>query len=319
MWRWLEKYFTFTSGERSGILLLLFLSISVFILPKVYLHFKPVEKDNSSEYQKEIDAFVTEYNEKKLLAKTEDSTTEIYSTFNPYATVDLSSRYKKKEEKKIVYFNFDPNKIGMDEWMKLGFSEKQASSIEKLKAKGYKFYKPEDLKTVFVVGEENYNRLSPYIKIDSNDFPRKVYPKTVYPERTKLKFMVDINEADSSLFEQQRGIGPLLASRIIKYRERLGGFVSPEQIREIWNFPDSTYQNLKDRFVVNEVALRKLDLNTADFETMRKHPYINYSFAKVIMAYKKEHGNFKSSDDLKKIPIINDSIFRKLQPYISIQ
>ena len=188
MWRWLEKYFTFTSGERNGILLLLILSAAVFILPKVYLFLKPAEKDNTSAYQKEIDAFVTEYNEKKLLAKTEDSTTENYSAFNPYSAVDLSSRYKRKEERKIIYFDFDPNKIGVEEWMKLGFSEKQAESIEKLKGKGYNFYKPEDLKTVFVVGEENYNRLSPYIKIDSNNFPRKVYPKTVYPEKAKEKF-----------------------------------------------------------------------------------------------------------------------------------
>lgn len=72
--------------------------------------------------------------------------------------------------------------------------------------------------------------------------------------------MIDINTADSSLFERQRGIGPSLANRIIKYRERLGGFVSAEQIREIWNFPDSTYQSLKDKFVANEIALKKSNL-----------------------------------------------------------
>ncbi|MCX6198973.1 MAG: helix-hairpin-helix domain-containing protein [Bacteroidetes bacterium] len=320
MWRWLEKYFTFTQSEKAGIILLVLASLLAFIVPATYLYYKPIEHTDNSLYQKEADAFIKEFNEKKELALLVDSLRrESVLLASRDSTLDSNSSFKKKKERKITYFEFDPNKIGIAEWMKLGFSEKQAESIEKLKAKGYKFRKPEDLKSVFVVGEENYNRLSTYIKIDPNDFPKKEFPKPVYPEKQKEKYVVDINSADSSLFERQRGIGPSLASRIIKYRERLGGFVSTEQIREVWNFPDSTYQSLKDKFVVNEIALKKIKLNTDDFETMRKHPYINYSFAKVFMAYKKEHGNFKTVEDLKKIAAMNDSIFKKMQPYLSVE
>jgi competence ComEA-like helix-hairpin-helix protein len=261
---------------------------------------------------------MVEYRTRKELALADTLDDTLQREYNPYNPIALSSHYQKKEEKKTTYFDFDPNKIGVEEWIRLGFTEKQAESIEKLKSKGFKFYKPEDLKTVYVVGEANYNRLAPYIKIDQNNFSKREYAKPVYPEKPKEKFVIDINTADSSLFERQKGIGPALASRIIKYRNRLGGFVSTEQIKEVWGMPDSTFQYLKERLTVNEIKVAQLNLNTTDFETLRKHPYINYTFAKVIEAYRRQHGNFVSTDDLKKIPIITDSIYRKLLPYVAV-
>jgi competence protein ComEA len=319
MWKWLEQYFTFTQGDKRSILVLVCCSIAVFILPKVYFYFSPVESVTNSPYDKEVEAFVKEYEAKKLLTSSDKKQDDDRESFNPYSKINLSSHFVAKKEKSIDYFDFDPNKIGVAEWMKLGFSEKQAESIENAKAKGWKFYKPEDLKSVYVVGEDNFNRLAPYIKIDPADFPKKEYAKVVYPEKPKEKYVLDINTADSSLFEHQRGLGPSLASRIVKYRTRLGGFVSPEQIKEVWGMPDSTYQSLKDRFVVKEAAVTKINLNSADFETLRKHPYINYAYAKVIKAYREQHGSFHSKEDIRKIPVMNDSIFSKLEPYISLE
>lgn len=316
MWKWAEQYFIFTRGQKNAILLLILLSMAAFIVPKVYSFFNPPRNIDNGQYENEINAFIKEYNEQKQLGLADTLEKEV---FNPYSNVELSAHFKKKGKREIEYFEFDPNKIGVEEWMKLGFSEKQAENIEKAKAKGWKFYKPEDLKEVYVVGEENYNRLAPYIQIDPGNFPGKTFSKTIYSERPKEKFVVDINTADSFLFERQRGIGPAIASRIIRYRERLGGFVSKEQIKEVWGMPDSTYQSLKDRFIVNNVSIRKVNVNTADFETMRKHPYINYTYAKVIDAYRKQHGNFTTIEGLKKIPVINDSIYQKLEPYISVE
>ena len=153
MWKWLEQYFTFTRGEKNGVLILVLLSVAAFITPSVYFYFKPVEHINNSKYDNYIDAFINEYNQRKQLAIVDTLSDSTNTNFNPYANVDLNSQFKRKEKRSITYFNFDPNKIGVEEWMKLGFSEKQAESIEKLKAKGFKFYKPEDLKSVFVVGE----------------------------------------------------------------------------------------------------------------------------------------------------------------------
>jgi competence protein ComEA len=315
MWKWLEQYFTFTQGEKKGILFLVFLSVVVFIAPKAYLYFSPIEQSDTSVYDREVEAFIKEYEEKRQLALADTSDDSDNVTFNPYRNVEVSSHFKTKRQ--VEYFDFDPNKIGVKEWIKLGFTGKQAESIERAKEKGWKFYKPEDLKKIYVVGEENYNRLAPYIKIDPKSFPEKKYAKAVYPERPN-QYVVDINTADSSQFERLKGLGPSLASRIIKYRIKLGGFVSPEQLKEVWGLPDSVYQNLNDRFVVNGKPIDKINLNSADFETLRKHPYISYSYAKIIKAYRQQHGNFKTTEDLKKIPVMTDSIFTRLEPYITV-
>lgn len=186
MWRWLEKYFTFTQSEKAGIILLVLASLLVFIVPATYLYYKPIEHTNNSTYKEEVDAFIKEFNEKKLLALIADSIRKDSTLIaNRDSAFDSSSSFKKKEERKITYFEFDPNKIGVTEWMKLGFSEKQAASIEKLKLKGYKFRKPEDLKSVFVVGEEYYNRLSAYIKLTRTILRRRNFQKQFIQKNRK--------------------------------------------------------------------------------------------------------------------------------------
>lgn len=319
MWKWLEQYFTFTRGERNGISALLILCLLIFVGSQAYLYYYPSVNEVNNEYDADLEAFIKEYYEKNQLAKRdsiEDNRIAEY-TSNPFNNIDVNTRYKSPVKREPEYFDFDPNKIGVDDWVLLGFSEKQAESIEKLKAKGFKFYKPEDLKRVYVIGEDNYNRLKGYVRIDESIFKRKEYPPIVREIRPKEKFVVDINTADSSLFERQRGIGPSLASRIIKYRTRLGGFTSPEQIKEVWNFPDSTYQNLKDRFIVSSLALTKVNINTADFKTLGTHPYINFAGAKVIDAYRKQHLGFKSVEEVKRLGVIPDSIYLKLEPYLT--
>ncbi len=318
MWKWLEQYFTFTRGERNSISALLIFCMLAFIAPKAYLYFYPPASAANNDYDAEVEAFKEDYYEKKRLSMLSDSGSTEH-TFNPYDNVDINPRFVKAAKAKPVYFEFDPNKIGVDDWVKLGFSEKQALSIENLKAKGFKFYKAEDLQRVYVIGEENYTRLKPYIRIDESAFTRKEYPKVVYADKPKEKFVVDINTADSSLFERQRGIGPSLASRIIRYRTRLGGFTGPEQIKEVWNFPDSTYQNLKDRFIVSSPALTKVNINTADFKTLGTHPYINFAGAKVIEAYRKQHSGFKTVEEIKRLGVISDSVYRKLEPYLTVE
>ena len=321
MWKWLEQYFTFTRGERNGISALLILCLLIFVGSQAYLFYYPSVNEINNEYDADLEAFKKEYYEKVQLAEgdsIEDNRIAEYSS-NPFNNIDENTGYKLPVKREPEYFDFDPNMIGITDWVLLGFSEKQAESIERLKAKGFKFYKPDDLKRVYVIGEANYNRLKPYVRIDENIFKRKESPPIVREIKPKEKFVVDINTADSSLFERQRGIGPSLASRIVKYRNRLGGFTHPEQIQEVWNFPDSTYQNLKDRFVINSTALNKLNINTADFKTLGAHPYINFAGAKVIDAYRKQHSGFKSVEEVKRLGVISDSVYLKLEPYLTVE
>jgi competence ComEA-like helix-hairpin-helix protein len=309
----LKEYFTYTKGERNAAVVLVVLMVVVLIAPRVYFFFYPATNAFVLDDDKAVNAFIAEYNVEIKNDSTQDE--EDVAVFNPF---DNSMDYTyKTEAEPVTYFDFDPNKITEQQWQQLGFSEKQAKSIEAYKAKGGRFYKAEDVKNLYVVDEATYERLRPYIKIENPQAAKYTYE--VKPVAQEKVFTIDINTADSSLFERQRGIGPSLASRIIKYRNRLGGFVSVEQIKEVWGMPDSTYQFLKERMTCSNTPVTQIDINAADIEMLRKHPYINYTFARPIYNYRQQHGNFKSVNDLKKVAVINDSIFLKLQPYVKAE
>ena len=159
MFKWLEQYFTFTKGERNGIIALVVIILLVLIVPRVYLYFRPVEHNSNSGYLKQVEAFSKQYRDSSVAVRA-------------LTGADSSARRLVKTPQ---YFNFDPNKIGVTEWEKLGFTEKQALTIDHYKAKGARFYKPEDLKKLFVMTPEHYDALLPYVKINKDSLPQRSY------------------------------------------------------------------------------------------------------------------------------------------------
>ena len=131
--------------------------------------------------------------------------------------------------------------------------------------------------------------------------------------------VLDINLADSAAWVALPGIGPTLASRIIAYRNKLGGFLETAQLCEVYGFKEDLLYDLKDRLVLENTANVKMNLNQVDYATLAKHPYFKFTLSKAIINYRKQHGNFKSLDDLKNIKLVNDSIFQKIATYLEIE
>ncbi|MDB5282634.1 MAG: hypothetical protein JWO06_1709 [Bacteroidota bacterium] len=171
MFKWLEKYFTFSRGERNAVITLIVLCFVVLLVPKVYLWLRPVQHIDNP---KAAATFVTDI---AATAQTPESDSIPVITLDLNAAKDSAAPVKRKELKTGKYFDFDPNKIGVDEWVRLGFSEKQAEVIEHYKARGGKFYRPEDLMRLYVMTEEHYNKLQPYVKIDAEALPKRNYKK----------------------------------------------------------------------------------------------------------------------------------------------
>ena len=145
--------------------------------------------------------------------------------------------------------------------------------------------------------------------MDSGKFP-KPYPKKV--------FMIELNSADTFELQRLRGIGPSFARRIIKYRERLGGFISKKQLLEIWGMDTSRYNTIAEHLTVNPDSVQKIDLNTVTFKELLAHPYFPFEVTKAIMLYRKEHKKFIQPEELKSIKTIPDSAYRKMQHYVKV-
>jgi competence ComEA-like helix-hairpin-helix protein len=130
---------------------------------------------------------------------------------------------------------------------------------------------------------------------------------------------LDINEADSAAWESLYGIGPYLAKRITLFRESLGGFISIEQVKETYGLRDSVFQSIRPCLVLKTVIYPSLSINHSTLETLGKHPYIRYKLARNICLYRENNGFFANVEQLKAIPAINDSIFMKIKPYLTIE
>jgi DNA uptake protein ComE-like DNA-binding protein len=131
---------------------------------------------------------------------------------------------------------------------------------------------------------------------------------------------ISLNESDSVSLEKLPGIGPVLASRIIRYREKLGGFYHRSQLREVYGIDDSLYAFLEPLIETGaeDRLLKKIDLNTATLETLRQHPYLRWEKAKAIIRYREANGPFGSARDLEKILALDSVTITRLLPYVQV-
>ncbi len=233
-----------------------------------------------------------------------------FEALEPYISIPVQNKLLtsaiETEKKKFILHEFDPNCTSADEWEGLGLSLKQINVIGNFIAKGGKFRTKEDFKKMYCIRPQLYDNLEPYISIAPE--PTKI-PK--YDPNIK----VDINKADSSEFRKIKGISPYLARSIVKYRNALGGFIRKEQILEVWGFKRDTYASIEKNIILPENKVIKLNLNTATFAELLKHPYLNYCFTKNIIQFRKIIGKIKNLQELQTNNVLPDSIISKIRPY----
>jgi competence protein ComEA len=128
---------------------------------------------------------------------------------------------------------------------------------------------------------------------------------------------VEINSADTAALIALPFIGSKLAARIVLFRQKLGGFASVSQLKEVYGLNDTAYQAIQPYLSCNRSLIHKLKINEALVDTLRVHPYIRWHLAKLLVNYRANHGSFKKIDDLLLVETVNDSLLQKLQPYIS--
>lgn len=153
---------------------------------------------------------------------------------------------------------------------------------------------------------------SPLPTFNPQDTVRNSSSELVKSRINRLPF----SEADSVTLQIVPGIGSAIASRIIKYRERLGGFHSKDQLKEVFGLKPEVIEGIWEYFDFDPGISKKIKINTVELEELSKHPYISFQEAKVLIAFKKQHGNFNSPQDLLKIKIFREEWVKKIAPYL---
>lgn len=170
--------------------------------------------------------------------------------------------------------------------------------------------------------DSNYRYTRRYVDYHSTNsyyrFHDSFSNKNYYNRPAKKIENVEINTADSAALDALPGIGPYFARHIVMYRNKLGGFYSIEQVKEVYGLSDSTFQLIRPYLVMSAVQIHKINVNTATKEELKAHPYIRWQLANMIVDYRTQHGNFASIDDLKNIQLITDEVFEKIAHYLSL-
>lgn len=230
--------------------------------------------------------------------------------------------YTEKEEPVTgELFEFNPNDLPIAEWKRLGLTEKQALSIKKYEAKGGKFRTLADVKKMYPITDEMYHRLEPYIKIPKETQNFKSYTeneaKIAFKKRAAVN--IELNSADSAELVSISGVGPSFASRIIKYRNKLGGFVSLNQLKEIYGIDSLKFEQIKLQVNIDAKNIQQMDINRCSLNDIKFFPYLRYKQANAIIAYRMQHGNFSDATDLNKIAILSPELIQKITPYFKFQ
>ena len=133
------------------------------------------------------------------------------------------------------------------------------------------------------------------------------------PHKIREGEHVVLNTADTTALKTIPGIGPYFARKIVQYGERLGGYVSIDQLDEIDDFPLESKQYL----VIQDAQPRKLNINQLSLNELKRHPYVNYYQARAIEDYRRLHGPIKSINDLRLSKDFPPEAIERLKPYVA--
>lgn len=218
---------------------------------------------------------------------------------------------------------FDPNTADSTLLLSLGLQPWQVRSIYRYRAKGGIYRQPSDFARLYGLTVKQYKELLPYIHISDEYKPAaEVYGRTDavksgrdtlrYPVKLRPGQYVTLDDADTASLRKVPGIGRYYASRIVRYRNDLGGYVSVAQLSEIEGIPEAALSY----FRVTGGAVRKLNLNRLTLNELKHHPYINFYQARRIIDYRRLKGPLHSIDDLRLLKDFSQRDIERLRPYV---
>ena len=348
-----KDYFYFSRSERNGTIILVSIIILEILFLKYSYLFVTHQVVDYSKYEKEIDDFKkskitksknnktdtvfyfnpnnTSAKDWKLLGlndkqikiinnylskggkfyKPEDFkkiygiTDSIYNKLKNYISINENNNKLNDNKRKEKLFYFDPNTATANDLKKLGFNKYQIKTIIKFRKKGGNFKQPKDLLKIYGIKKPFYNKIKKYIKIDTD-----------IKNNQNNNIVIEINSANETELQKINGIGKTFASRIIKYRKLLGGFYSKNQLTEVYGIDKEKLTEISNQIKIDTLKIKKININTADFKTIIKHPYINKSTTSKILDYRKFAKKIKSYKELIKNNVLLKSDYKKLRPYL---
>ena len=297
---WMRSYFAFSRTETRGALLLLFFTLVALGLTH-WVSIKTAQPPPLSEK----DWHVLD----SLVAVLEREEEPFLATPRP----------------RVISHPFNPNTADSATLTQLGLKPWVARRVVNYRQKGGRFRIKADFKKIYGLPDTTYQRLYAYLQLPEERAARKrtaptARPVPVLPKAKEAKHLsLNINTADTALLKQLPGIGSVLASRIVKYRRKLGGYHSLAQLQEVYHMTERGAVSVrKSTYVAEDHPLRRLNINEADATILAQHPYISWDLARALVRHRQDYGEFRSLDDLREVYLMNEKVLEKITPYLEI-
>lgn len=141
--------------------------------------------------------------------------------------------------------------------------------------------------------------------------------ENIVPEKVLYEqVMVNLNISDSLGLRKISGIGPVLSRRIVKYRYLLGGFIRKEQLMEVYGISNDNYSQISRQVYIDTTAIRYIDLNTAGYETLSRHPYLDDYQVRAIISYRDINGRFVHTRQLLEENLLPEQTYNRIKDYL---
>ncbi|MRI00413.1 helix-hairpin-helix domain-containing protein [Kriegella sp. EG-1] len=296
-----KSHFTFSKQERSGIFFLLLFIVLVQLGYLSWLHYsnsKPVNILNlDTETQNKIEL--------------------------------LKEKASQKDTLKIYPFN--PNFITDYKGYALGLSVKEIDRLHNFRSGNNFVNSKEEFQQITKVSDSLLNEIAPYFKfpnwVKKNAIKSEISEKNYRTSQNSTEFnnkknvvLYDLNLATVRDLQVINGIGEKLSKRIIKFRDRLGGFIVKEQLYHVYGLESEVVERLFKKFKIKTVpTVKKININEAAIEDLTKLVYFNYDLASEIVNYRDTNGHFISFDQLAVIEGFPAKKLDIIQLYLSLK
>ncbi|MEY4963872.1 MAG: hypothetical protein RLZZ323_1191 [Bacteroidota bacterium] len=271
-----SPYFNFSKSQRTGLFVLFVLIVFLQTL-YFFVDFSWSTKENSEK-------------EKWLAVQTE-----------------IDSLKETNQIRSSKLYPFNPNFISDYKGYKLGMTVKEIDRLLSFRKQNKFINSAEEFQKVTQVSDSLLRVIAPYFKFPdwvNHKTKWKTYNNPNYPVFVKKgkTVVTDINTATIEELVKVYGVGEVIAQRILNYKESLGGFVTMDQLSEIWGLSPEVVVNLNKSFkVISFSGIKKVDINNASIKELSQFPYFKYTLAKQIVIYRSMNGSINSIDDLIKI------------------
>lgn len=271
-----SDFFKFTATQRAGIFLLLLIIVGI----QIAYYFREVKFD-------------------------EDKSLEKQEWLSLQSQID-TAKVEKANYKQTIY-PFNPNFITDFKGYKLGMSTAEIDRLLEYRKKNLYVNSAEEFQALTKVSDSLLATMAPYFKFpdwvknkkQSKGFEK--YPNQAYAKKEKIQ-IIDINLASQEDLIKVYGIGQGLSERILKQKETLGGFMSMEQMNDVWGLSPEVIEKLNAQFKIGVIPnVKKIKINDASVKELQLFPYFRYPLNKEIVTYRSMNNGIKNADDLIKI------------------